>query len=120
MEYNKKNLFYKSFKAILYGSAVTLLILQIQGVVETFIEAQTAYSIAKVATKSLSLPTIIICPKIKNLGTASVGNDIENFLKQFHWLGQQFNISVLWFPAKQGSTDKMFENLILGAQSSYI
>ena len=102
MKYSNKDFFYKSFKALLYGSAVTLLIFQIQGVVETFIEAQTAYSIAKVATKSLSLPTIVICPKIRNLGTASIGNEIDNFLKQFHLLGQQFNISVLWIHAKQG------------------
>ena len=59
------------------------------------------------------MPTIVICPKVKNLKTISIGKDasISNdvFLKQFHWLGQNLNISFTWFPKKKWSG-----NLTLG------
>ena len=109
-----KDFIYKSLKAILYVSAITLLIFQIQGVVDSFLEAQTTYSISKMRMTRLSLPTIVICPKVKNLKTASIRKDdsiISNdaFFKQFHWLGQQLNISVKWHPG-----NKLYENLTLG------
>ena len=101
----KKDFFYKSLKAILYISAITLLIFQIHGVVTAFLEAQTTYSISKKEMTKVSPPTIVICPKIKNLKTGRFAFAMESsinrndaFFKQFHWLGQQLNISVKWGP----------------------
>ena len=113
----KKDFFYKSLKAILYISAITLLIFQIHGVVTAFLEAQTTYSISKMEMTKLFPPTIVICPKVKNLKTTSIGFEssiIRNdaFFKQFHWLGQQFNISVNWVPVAPGI--KWHGNLTLG------
>ena len=99
----KKDVLFKSLKVILYLSAISLLVLQIHGVVTAFLEAQTTYSISKKEMTKVSPPTIVICPKIKNLKTGTFAmessiNRNDAFFKQFHWLGQQLNISIKWRP----------------------
>ena len=96
----KKDVLFKFLKVILYLSAISLLVLQIHGVVTAFLEAQTTYSISKKEMTKVSPPTIVICPKIKNLKIVmeSSINRNDDFFKQFHWLGQQLNISVRWGP----------------------
>ena len=86
---------------LVYLSGFILLLLQIWQTFQTFIERRTTFAIYKKSYDSLSLPTIIFCPRNQfdtgygiGFTTESNVSDKNWYFRQFYWLNEKFILTI--------------------------
>ena len=86
---------------LVFLSGFILLLLQIWQTFQIFIERRTTFAIYKKSYDSLSLPTIIFCPRNQfdtgyGVGVTPESNvsDKDWYFRQFYWLNEKFILTI--------------------------
>ena len=98
-----KAMTYRLAKVLVFLSGVLLLIWQIYGTIDTFLQNRTSFSIMQETVQSLVPPTIVFCPRNPTSGAPTGAptdflvnaSNKDQFNEEFFWIRKKLNFSVL-------------------------
>ena len=97
---------------LVFLSGVIILIWQINGTIDTFLQNRTSFSIMQETAQSLVPPTIVFCSRNPKSGGSQDflvnTSNTDQFNKEFFWINETINLSLVRFPNKSPIKGEIF------------